>query len=140
MSKFDHLKKALSPLVLKASAELVLNENFRITVLHLSTANQAYNASVSEYMKERKPLADNFFERLWQQEYFPEAVHFVANVLMLDWRLLAEDGSSEPFTPEEAIELMNDDRFGRHIYVRVVQFAINSAMYKDQWEQQIEKN
>lgn len=140
MSKFDHLKKALSPLVLKASAELVLNENFRITVLNLNTANQVYNAAVSDYMKGRPALPENFFERLWKQDFFPEAVDFTANVLILDWVLLGDDDKSEPFSPEEAIELMSDDRFGRHVYSRVVQFAINSAMFKDDWEKQIEKN
>lgn len=50
MSKFDHLKKALSPLVLKSSAELILNENFSITVLNLNTANQVYNATVADYV------------------------------------------------------------------------------------------
>lgn len=140
MSKFDHLKKALSPLVLKASAELRLNENFRITVIYLNTANQVYNAAVSDYMKDRPALPENFFERLWKQDFFPEAVDFTAHVLMLDWVLLGDDGKSEPFSPEEAIELMNDERFGRGVYSRVVQFAINSAVFKDDWEKQIEKN
>ncbi len=140
MSKFDHLKKALSPLVLKASAELILNENFRITVLNLNTANQVYNAAVSEYMKGRKELPDNFFERLFKQEYFPEGIDFVAKVLILDWELLGENDVCEPFSPEEALELMSDDRFGQHIYVRIVQFAINSAFFKDDWEKKITKN
>ena len=140
MSKFDHLKKALSPLVLKASAELVLNENFKITVLNLNTTNQAYNAAVAEYMKGRKTLSEDFFERLWKQEFFPEAIDFVAHVLILDWVLLSEDDTPEPFSPEEAVELMNDERFGPSIYARVVQFAINSAMFKDDWEKQIVKN
>lgn len=140
MSKFDHLKEALSPLVLKASAELALNKKFRINVLNLNTANQVYNAAVSEYMKGRPLLPEDFFERLWKQDFFPEAVDFTANVLMLDWELLSDDGKSQPFSPEEAIELMNDERFGKSIYRRVVQFAINSAMFKDDWEKQIEKN
>lgn len=140
MSKFDHLKKALSPLILKASAELILNENFKITVLNLNTTNQAYNAAVAEYMKGRSALPEDFFERLWKQEYFPQGVEFVANVLMLDWVLLSEDDTPEPFSPKEAIELMSDDRFGPSIYARVIQFSINSAMFKDEWEKQITKN
>lgn len=140
MSKFDHLKKALSPLVLKASAEMILNENFSITVLNLNTANQAYNAAVADYVKQNGSLSENFFETLWKQEYTPEHVTFVANVLMLDWKLLDENDQSEPFSVEEAIELLSDERFGQHIYARVVQFAINSAFFKDEWEKQIEKN
>ncbi|AIB07051.1 tail assembly chaperone [Salmonella phage 9NA] len=139
-NKFNHLKKALSPLVLKASAELILNENFSITVLNLNTANQAYNAAVADYVKQNGKLSENFFEKLWNQEYTQEGVKFVANVLMLDWKLIGEDDKPEPFSIEEAIELLNDDRFGRHIYARVIQFAINSAMFKDDWEKQIEKN
>jgi hypothetical protein len=46
----------------------------------------------------------------------------VANVLMLDWKLLS------------------DERFGQVIYSRVIQFAINSAFFQDEWEKQIEKN
>lgn len=140
MSKFDHLKKALSPLILKASAELILNENFRITVLNLNTANQVYNASVSQYMKGRSALPEDFFERLWKQEYFPEGIDFVASVLMLDWQLLGEDDEPEPFSVEEAKELLSDDRFGQHIYCRVIQFAINSAFYQEEWEKKTTKN
>lgn len=140
MSKFDHLKKALSPLVLKASAEMILNENFSITVLNLNTANQAYNAAVADYVKQNGVLPDDFFKTLWDQKYTPEHIKFVANVLMLDWKLLGENDQPEQFSVEEAIELMNDERFGQHIYVRVVQFAINSAFFNDEWEKQIEKN
>lgn len=140
MSKFNHLKKALSPLVLKASAELILNESFSITVLHLNVANQVYHASVADYVKQNGSLSDDFFELLWKQEYTPEHVKFVANVLMLDWKLLDENDQTEPFSVEEAVELLSDERFGQHIYARVVQFAINSAFFKDEWEKQIEKN
>lgn len=140
MSKFDHLKKALSPLVLKASAELVLNENFSVTVLHLDVANQVYNASVADYVKQNGSLSENFFETLWTQKYTPEHVKFVANVLMLDWNLLGDDDQPESFSVDKAIELLNDERFGKHIYTRVVQFAINSAFFHDEWEKQIEKN
>lgn len=140
MSKFDHLKKALSPLVLKSSAELILNENFSITVLNLNTANQVYNATVADYVKQNGVLSENFFEKLWNQEYTPEGVKFVANVLMLDWKLIGEDDKSEPFSVEEAIELLSDERFGQVIYSRVIQFAINSAFFQDEWEKQIEKN
>lgn len=140
MSKFDHLKKALSPLVLKASAEMILNENFSITVLNLNTANQAYNAAVADYVKQNGVLPDDFFKTLWDQEYTPEHIKFVANVLMLDWKLLDENDQPEPFSVEEAIELLSDERFGQQIYARVVQFAINSAFFKDEWEKQIEKN
>lgn len=140
MSKFDHLKKALSPLVLKVSAEMILNENFSITVLNLNTANQAYNAAVADYVKQNGSLSENFFETLWKQEYTPEHVNFVANVLILDWKLLDENDQPEPFSVEEAVELLSDERFGQHIYARVVQFAINSAFFKDEWEKQIEKN
>lgn len=142
MSKFDpnKYKVALSPLVLKASAELELNENFKVTVLHLNTGNQVYHAATSEYMKGRKELPDDFFKRLWEQEYFPEAVDFVAHVLMLDWVLMGEDDQSEPFTSEGAVALMSDDRFGKYVYTRIVQFAINSAFFKDDWEKKITKN
>lgn len=140
MSKFDHLKKALSPLVMKSSAELILNENFSITVLNLNTANQVYNVTVADYVKQNGVLSENFFEKLWNQEYTPEGVKFVANVLMLDWKLIGEDDKPEPFSVEEAIELLSDERFGQVIYSRVIQFAINSAFFQDEWEKQIEKN
>ena len=135
MSKFDHLKKALSPLVLKSSAELILNENFSITVLNLNTANQVYNATVADYVKQNGVLSENFFEKLWNQEYTPEGVKFVANVLLLDWKLIGEDDKPEPF-----IELLSDERFGQVSYSRVIQFAINSAYFQDKWEKDITKN
>lgn len=140
MSKFDHLKKALSPLVLKSSAELILNENFSITVLNLDTTNQVYNATVADYVKQNGVLPENFFEKLWNQEYTPEGIKFVANVLMLDWKLIGEDDKQEPFSVKEAIELLSDERFGKVIYSRVIQFAINSTFFRDEWEKQIEKN
>lgn len=140
MSKFDHFKTALSPLVLKASAELILNENFSVTVLNLNTSNQVYNASVADYVKQHGNLPDDFFEQLWTREYFQEGIKFVANVLMLDWKLIGDDDKPEPFSVNEAVEMLNDPRFGQHVYVRVVQFAINSAFFKDEWEKQITKN
>lgn len=140
MSKFDHLKKALSPLVLKASNELVINENFSIVVRHLNPANQSYNAAVAEYIKGKKPFPDDFFQKLWVTEYSPQGIDFVANVLMLDWNLVDDDDEAVPFTVSDALELLNEPRFGAHIYTRVIQFAVNSAQFKDKWEEEVTKN
>lgn len=138
--KLNKLSNALSPLNLSASSVLDINNDFQVTVVHLNTGNQVYNARVVEHVNNGFKAEDGFFNRLWKTEYFPEAIDFVANVLMLDWKLIDDDSNSIPFTVETAKELLNNPHFGQNLYSQVVLFAIDSARFKGNWQEVVTKN
>jgi hypothetical protein len=136
-----NLSKALSPLVTSASTEVIITEQFKVVVLHISAGNQVYNARVAEYSNSPDVnLADDFFSNLFKAEYSPEAVAFVANVAMLGWDLKDDDGDNIEFTPEIAIELMNNPHFGYPMFRQIVLTSTTAANFKADWEETVIKN
>jgi len=140
--KFDNLSAALSPHNLADIADITITEGvFSVKMVRLSPASQQYNARVGEFSRNRKkPISEQFAADVFAGKVTPETIEFIANVLIIDWSLIDDEGNNVPFEPSAAIELLSAPGFGQNIANRLLLASRDDAFYKQEWTQEALKN
>lgn len=144
--ELSNFKTALSPLVRKETAELVLSPSFTIHVIGLSAGNQTYRKSQTDFIKKNPKHQlitdqDAFNRDLLNHVMTADTINFVANVLVADWDLRNDDGKSQRFSPKavkEAFQLPHG--IGGHIFSEIIETSMNKSQYEVDWEKTITKN
>lgn len=137
----DNFSKAFGSLVKNDSSWLKINDNFSILVGRLSVESQSYNARASDWTKEHKDIVTSaMFDDLVSTKKTEDTASFTAHVLMIDWKLKDNDGKEIPFTPEQAVEILNHPVLGTPLFIKVSQYAMIGENFNADWEEKIVKN
>lgn len=130
------LTKALSPANLAETCEITISPAFSITIHHVSSINQSYNAAVAKFalVNPQHPLFTDFasfWPDLAGAKVTPDTLQFLAHVVVADWMLTDDDGEQQPYSPEAFIELMTgDDQFQRSIPTKLLQACLAPSTFK----------
>lgn len=137
----NNLSNALGTFVKNDTEWLTINDSFKLCVARMSIESQIYNAKQTEWAKSVK-IEDSvtLFDDLYNSKATKDTVKFVADVLIVDWKLKDNDGKEIEYTPEMATEILNHPVLGQPLFTRIVNFAINSANFDAKWEDKIVKN
>lgn len=137
----NNLSNALGSFVKNDSTWLTINDSFKLCVARMSIESQIYNAKQTEWVKSVK-IEDSaaLSEDFYNSKATKDTIKFVADVLIVDWKLKDNDGKEIKYSSETAIEILNTPVLGQPLFNRIVNFAINSANFDAKWEDKIVKN
>lgn len=135
----DNLSNALSTFVKNDTEWLNINDSFKLCVTRMSIESQIYNAKQTEYLKDN-PSTPKLFDDLFNAVATNETIKYLANVLIVDWKLKDNDGEEIEYTVDTAVEILNHPVLGKPLFTRIVNFTLNSANFDAKWEDKIVKN
>ncbi len=135
----NNLSNALGTFVKNDTEWLNINDSFKLCVARMSIESQVYNAKQTEYLKDN-PSTPKLFDDLFNAVATDETIKYLANVLIVDWKLKDNDGREIKYTVDTAIEILNHPVLGKPLFTRIVNFTLNSANFDAKWEDKIVKN
>lgn len=135
----NNLSNALGTFVKNDTEWLNINDSFKLCVTRMSIESQIYNAKQTEYLKDN-PSTPKLFDDLFNAVATDETIKYLANVLIVDWKLKDNDSKEIEYTVDTAIEILNHPVLGKPLFTRIVNFTLNSANFDAKWEDKIVKN
>lgn len=135
----NNLSNALGTFVKNDTEWLNINDSFKLCVARMSIESQVYNAKQTGYLKDN-PSTPKLFDDLFNAVATDETIKYLANVLIVDWKLKDNDGKEIEYTVDTAIEILNHPVLGKPLFTRIVNFTLNSANFDAKWEDKIVKN
>lgn len=144
MIDLSNLSEALAPANLADTTNVVVSDKFSLRIVYMSKSNQAYNAKLSEFVKQfpdhlvaKKP--QDFMIKWFNQDHTPDTVSFMTYVILAGWKLTDNAGDDVPFNQSEAITLLNT-KVGKTIFGKLINACQQETTFQLGWTEDAIKN